>query len=638
MPPTTTQTTRVRPHPAVARPRRRRRSVVGTNAKSRLVLGRLLMVGMLVIAGLKLVDVQGIQAAALSSKAERQQQTTVVLPAIRGSLSDRNGVQLAFSVDIKALYAQPVRMRQDWTSSAKLHPGESYEQHTQNIADLIGRLLSQGAAGGNSTPVDEQTVLNQLRSNASFVYLDQQVDPGAAAQITGQYPEIGAEDRSMREYPNGTVAANVIGLANWRSDITPGAVRGLTGLESSMNALLAGKPGSEVVDTEEGDSDVVIPNSERDVRPAVNGQSVRLTIDTDTQYEVQQLLAQYVAKTGAKDGSAVVMDAHTGEVYALADDKTFDPNNPATYGLIGGDQAVTTPFEPGSVNKIVTMAAALDEGLVTPNSVVDVPSQLQVADRIIHDDWVHPDQKFTVAGVFAKSSNIGTDELAQRVGPTNYYQMLMKMGLGQKTGIGLPGESSGVVPPMNKWSGSTFGNLPFGQGLSETVLQLAGMYQAIANGGLRVAPRIIQSITEPDGTVVPTPRPAGVQVVSQQTASTLLAMMRGVTQKAPYPNGATAPSAALAGYQIAGKTGTAQQIDPICGCYSSSKSNVTFAGILSAENPRFVVSIMLDAPADHAESAQTAAPLFHDIAAYLAQRYDLPVSSSPTPYMTFVLP
>ena len=623
---------RQRSAPQPPRPRRTRKPVIGANSKPRLVLGRFVLVLVLIVAGLKLIDVQGLQAAALSAKAQQQLQLTLPQPADRGIITDRNGVQLALNVDIKALYAQPARMRKTWDASPSTHPGVSYDQHTQQIADLMTRLL------GNA--VDEQTLLGQLRSGASFVYLDQQVPPGIAAQITGVYSgEIGAEDRSMREYPDGSVAANIVGLANWRLDRVPGAVGGLTGLEYAMNAQLAGKPGSEVVDTERGNNNVVIPGSQRDVQPAVNGENVQLTIDTDTQYEVQQLLGQYVAKTRAKDGSAVVMDVHTGQVYALADDNTFDPNLPLTGSNVNtGDEAVTTPFEPGSVNKIVTMAAALDEGLVTPETLVDVPGSLRVADRTIHDDWSHPDEKFTVTGIFAKSSNIGTDELAQRVGPQNFYDMLMKMGLGARTGVGLPGESPGFVPAIKNWSGSTFGNLPFGQGLSETVLQMAGMYQAIANGGVRVPPRIIESVTKPDGTVVRTPQPAGVRVVSPQTASTLLNMMRAVTQKAPVPNEGTGPSAGLPGYQIAGKTGTAQQIDPTCGCYSTTANTVTFAGVLSANDPRFVVGIMLDDPADHAESAETAAPLFHDIAAYLAQKYDLPVTATPTPYMTLVEP
>jgi cell division protein FtsI (penicillin-binding protein 3) len=590
------------------------------------------MIIALVGTGLKLIDIQGLQAPELASKAEQQSLTPMTIPAQRGIITDRDGTELAFNVDIRALTAQPKTMRKNWNdpSVAAEHAGISYEQHTQTIADEMHRLI------GNS--LNEQQALTELRSNVSFVYLDRTVDPAVAAQITSDFPEIGSEVRSEREYPDGPVAANLVGMANWRTDpgMTPG-VHGVLGLESAMDSQLAGQAGREVANTEQGNDSVVIPNSQRVLQAAVPGEDVQLTIDSDLQYEVQQKLAQYVAKTGAKRGSAVVLDAHTGEVYALANDATFNPNNTNSITNANvGDPAITTPYEPGSVNKVVTAAAAIDEGLVTPTTVINVPTVFQNGDKTVRDDWIHPDWKMTVTGIFAKSSNIGTDELAKMVGPQRYDAMLGKMGIGQQTGIELPGESAGYVPPMNKWSGSTFGNLPIGQGLSMTVLQMAGMYQAIANNGVRVPPRIIKTVTKPDGTVVATKQPAGIRVVSAKSAETVRMMMRAVTQKAPFPQDATAPSAALPGYQISGKTGTGQQIDPTCGCYSHTKNTVTFAGILSADNPRFVVGVMLDAPNGDLEGGETAAPLFHDIASWLAQRYNLPVSNGSTPYMTLV--
>lgn len=268
--------------------------------------------------------------------------------------------------------------------------------------------------------------------------------------------------------------------------------------------------------------------------------------------------------------------------------------------------------------------------------MVNVPSVLNYPYGVtIHDDWPHSDYNMTVTGVFAKSSNIGTDELAQQVGPNAFDQMLIKMGVGQKTNVGLPGESPGSVPPLNKWNGATFHNLPFGQGLSVTILQMADEYQAIANGGLRIPPRIIQSITRPDGTVQAPQQPAGIRVVTPQTASTLLGMMRYVTQSAPSPQEGTAVSAAVPGYQISGKTGTAQQV--VNGTYSHSANTVTFVGILSADNPRFVVAVMLDRPSQGGESAETAAPLFHDIASYIVSRYNLPVNTTPLPFVPLVL-
>ena len=591
----------------------------------------MLLVFVLTVAGLRLVYIQGIQAPTLSAQAEKQRTDTIYTLAQRGTITDRNGTKLAFSVGSEALYFQPKTTRKKWNAKVD---GITFDQFVQQASDYLVQVL--GSA------VDKQTLVNQLSGTAAFVYLDQKVPPAIADAIHKKYIDIGTEQRSLRVYPNGTVASNVVGLATWQSSKAPdgtvtSGTKGVVGLENSMNSLLAGKPGSMIADTEEGNTNVILPGTQRDVQAPVNGDNVQLTIDTDLQYQVQQLVSQYVQTKGARDGSAVVLDVKTGQVLALADDQSFDPNDTKTItNTNAGDEAVTTPFEPGSVNKIVTMAAALNAGLVTPSSSVNVPAILNYPYGVtIHDDWTHPDYNLSVTGIFAKSSNIGTDELAEQVGPQAFDQMLIKMGVGQKTNVGLPGESSGSVPPINKWNGATFHNLPFGQGLTVTTLQMADEYQAIANGGLRIPPRIIQSVTAPDGTVQVTPQPAGVRVVTPQTASTLLGMMRYVTQDAPSPNEGTGVAAAIPGYQIAGKTGTAQQV--IDGRYSSSATTTTFVGILSADNPRYVVAVMLDRPAQGGESAQTAAPLFHDIASYIVSKYNLPVNDTPLPFVQFVL-
>jgi cell division protein FtsI (penicillin-binding protein 3) len=612
-------------------PARRPRKILGGNAKPRIMVGRLLLVFVLTVAGLRLVYIQGIQAPTLSAQAEQQRTATIHTLAQRGTITDRNGTKLAFSVGSDALYFQPKATRKKWNPKID---GGTYDQFVQAASTYLTQVL--GSA------VDKQTLVNQLSGTATFVYLDQKVPPEIADAVHKQFPDIGEEQRALRVYPNSTVASNSIGLATWQSSKSPdGAItsgtKGVFGLEYSLNGLLAGTPGSMIADTEEGNPSVILPGTQRDVQVPVNGDNVQLTIDTDLQYQVQQLVSQYVQSKGARDGSAVVLDVKTGQVLALADDQSFDPNNTKTITNTNvGNEAVTTPFEPGSVNKIVTMAAALNAGLVTPSTPVDVPSVLNYPYGVtIHDDWSHPDYNLSVTGIFAKSSNIGTDELAERVGQQAFYNMLQKMGVGQKTNVGLPGESSGSLLPISKWNAATFHNLPFGQGLTVTVLQMADEYQAIANGGLRIPPRIIQSITKPDGTVQVTPQPAGVRAVTPQTASTLLGMMRYVTQDAPSPNSGTGVSAALPGYQIAGKTGTAQQV--IDGRYSSTETTTTFVGILSANDPRYVVAVMLDRPAQGGESAQTAAPLFHDIASYIVSRYNLPVNNTPLPFVPFVL-
>lgn len=606
----------------------RRRPAEGLHRK-RILIGRAVLVLALVVAAVKLADVQTLRAPALSARAEQQRATEIDMPADRGTITDRNGVMLAFSVDIDALSYQPERMRKTWDQAAAKGQtdGIDFTEHTAQIADFLAQRLG--------SQVDRDGLLAKLRSGRSFVYLDEHVDPAVAKAATQRFPDIAVEHRAQRQYPNGSVACNIVGAANWRKDRQPQGVHGLLGLESSLDRKLAGTPGKELVDTESGNNRVVIPGTERLVRPARPGEDVQLTLDTDLQYEVQRMLRQYVHQTGARGGSAVVLDVHTGQVYALANDNQFDPNDLSTLrpGQLG-DAAVTTPFEPGSVNKIVVAAAAVAAGLVQPDTPIRVPSTLPVADTVIHDDWWHPDQTFTVTGILAKSSNIGADVLARKVGPKRFMAMVHKMGLGQQTGIALPGESGGYVPPRDSWSGTTFANLPIGQGLSMTVLQMAGMYQAVANGGLRIPPRIIKSVTKPDGTVVPTPQPAGVRVLTPEQAGTVMEIISHVTQDRPSPQRGTAVPAALPGYNIAGKTGTAQQV--VNGHYSPSKITTTFVGILPANAPRFVAGIMLDAP-KAGEGGTTAAPLFHHIAAYLAQRYSIPTSPKPVPNVPFVL-
>lgn len=599
--------------------------------KGRYVAVRVVLVGVLVVAGLKLVQVQGFQASALSAKAESQRTTTIAIPAKRGSIVDRNGGKLAFSVETRALSVNLKVMRRNWAEYAQKNPqlGQNFETRAAAAAKFMAARL-----GGKVTEAD---LLADFHKNQDFTYLATDVEPSVAEEITSQFPEIGSEVRAEREYPGASLASNVVGLANWRQDdpdVSKHNLHGIAGLELTRDADLAGKPGRYIADTAQGSDSVVIPGTERDVQPATAGNDLELTIDSDVQYVVQNQLSAYVAQSHAKGGSAVVMDAKTGEIYALADDRTFDPNDPSTYTPdLMNDTAVSTPFEPGSVNKIVTATAAIDTGVTTPDAVNAVPGSLQVADHTVHDAWTHGTVNYTTTGIFAKSSNIGTLLLAQKVGPDRYVDYLNRFGLGQSTGLGLPGESRGSVPARNTWTGTTFGNLPIGQGLSMTVVQMTGMYQAIANNGLRVQPRIVKEEVQPDGKVLPEAPPKTVQVVSPQTATTVRDMMRAVTQTGKNGNSGTAPTAALEGYQVSGKTGTGQQVNPATGAYSDTLYNITFAGILPADNPRFVVGIWLDAPDTTLPAGHSAAPLFHDLASYLTQRYQIPLSSGPTPYM-----
>ena len=586
-------------------------------------VGNIVIVIALVAAAVQLFNLQVPQAAALRAQAAGQLKVTDVEKAVRGSIVDRNYDKLAFTTEARALTFQPSKVRKQLAEAKQKSPSApDPDQRLLEIAKEISTRL------GNRP--DFATVIKKLRSNETFVYLARAVDPAVALAISDKYPEVGAERQDLRQYPGGSLAANVVGGIDWDG-------HGLLGLEDSMDSVLAGTDGSLTYDR--GSDGVVIPGSYRNRHQAVNGSTVQLTLDDDIQFYVQQQVQLARDASGAHTASAVVLDAKTGEVLAMANDDTFDPSQ--DIGRQGdrqiGNLPVSSPFEPGSVNKVVTAAAVIELGLSNPAEVQQVPGSIAMGGVSVKDAWAHGVMPYTTTGVFGKSSNVGTLMLAQRVGPERYYEMLGKFGLGQRTGVGLPGESAGIVPPIDQWSGSTFSNLPIGQGLSMTLLQMTGMYQAIANDGVRIPPRIVKATIGPDGSRTEEKRPEGIRVVSAETARTVRDMFRAVVQRDPTGvQQGTGPAAAVDGYQIAGKTGTAQQINPGCGCYYDDVYWITFAGMAPADDPRYVIGIMLDAPVRNSDGSpgHSAAPLFHNIAGWLLQRDNVPLSPDPGPPLT----
>ncbi|WP_040777025.1 peptidoglycan D,D-transpeptidase FtsI family protein [Nocardia pneumoniae] len=580
----------------------------------------------LAVVALQLLWVQSVAAPGLSAQAASQRTTHQPDPAIRGPITDRNGKSLAFTIAAKALTFQPVRVRQELADAkAKNDKAPDPDERLRAIARTIHEKVGKDAPA-------EADLLAKLRSDEPFVYLARNVDPRIAGEITERFSQVGSEQQSIRVYPGGSLAANVVGATGWDG-------HGQVGLESSLDSVLAGTDGSHTYDR--GSDGAVIPGSWRDEQPAVNGSAVELTLDSDLQYYVQQQVQQAKDVSGAGSASAVVLDAKTGQVLAMANDNTFNPAlGPQKWaGADLSNPSVTDVFEPGSVNKIVTAAAAIEYGLTDPDEVVQVPSAIQMAGVTVHDAWSHDVEPYTTTGIFGRSSNVGTLLLAQRVGENRFADMAHRFGLGQRTGIGLPGESAGLMPDRDQWSGGTFANLPIGQGLSMTTLQMASMYQAIANDGVRIPPRIVRAQIAPDGTRTEETQPDGVRVVSPQTAVTLRTMFQAVVQRDPLnanQNGTGWP-AAVTGYQVAGKTGTAQKVDPNCRCYSTSSFWITFAGMVPADNPRYVIGLMLDAPVRSSDGSGggSVAPLFHNIASWALQRDRVP--PSPQPSRRFVL-
>ncbi|HET6733115.1 peptidoglycan D,D-transpeptidase FtsI family protein [Mycobacterium sp.] len=578
---------------------------------------------LLIVAAAQLFNLQVPRAAGLRAEAAGQLKVTDVEKAVRGAIVDRNSDKLAFTIEARALTFQPVKVRKQLSDARTKSPeAPDPDRRLREIAAEVALRL-------NNKP-DAAAVLKKLRSNESFVYLARAVDPAIADAITTKFGEVGSERQDLRQYPGGSLAANVVGGIDWDG-------HGLLGLEDSLDAVLAGTDGSITYDR--GSDGVVIPGSYRNRHDAVNGSTVMLTIDDDIQFYVQQQVQQAKNLSGAKNVSAVVLDAKSGEVLAMANDNTFDPAQDISRQSDRelGNPAVSSPFEPGSVNKIITAASVIEYGLSNPDEVLHVPGSIDMGGVTVSDAWEHGTMPYTTTGIFGKSSNVGTLMLAQRLGPERFAEMVRKFGLGQRTGVGLPGESAGLVPPIDQWSGSTFSNLPIGQGLSMTLLQMTGMYQTIANDGVRIPPRIVKTTIAPDGTRTDEPRPEGVQVVSSQTAQTVRQMLRGTVQRDPRGDQqGTGSQAAVEGYQISGKTGTAQQINPGCGCYYDEVYWITFAGIATTDDPRYVVGVMMDNPARTADGqpGTTAAPLFHNITSWLLQRENVPLSPDPGPPLT----
>ena len=581
-----------RPNNPPPRPARRHPRTLRLGAlHPRLRFGFAAVCTLLLVAAGRLVQLQGIDHADYASAAHAQRVDTVAVHALRGAIVDRNGTPLAYTSAAQDITVDPAQIK-----------ATDRAAYAAKLAPLVGKSVTDVTA--------------ILAKPGQYAVLARALSPLQAQKITDlDLGGIYTQATTQRQYPGRTTAANIIGTVH--SDGT-----GAAGIESEFNSVLAGKDGTLTYAVDNVGN--VNPSARTVRKNAQDGGTVRLTIDQPLQFMAQQYLDQGVAQSGARGGTMAILDAKTGQVLALASSGTFDASNPDT---INPNQSIDPPvmnaFEPGSVQKALTFAAALQDHVITPRSVFSVPNQITFGDATVGDAWWHPTQNFTATGILAESSNVGTLEIARRLGEQRWMDVEQRFGVGQKTGIELPGESAGYLPPMSTWSGSTFANLPFGQGLSMTVLQLASVYQTIANNGVRVPPRIVQSVTKPDGSVTHTVQPAGIRVIPPQTAQTLSTMLESVIMP-----GGTGVKAAVPGYRIAGKTGTAQQPDPaLGGRYSSTMNWDTFAGFARTPSP-FVVAIMIDNPLNGLHGGDVAAPLAQEIFSYELAHAGIPPTGS----------
>jgi cell division protein FtsI (penicillin-binding protein 3) len=516
--------------------------------------------------------VQTIGARQYVAYGEDQRTQPIALPAARGTIFDRNGKDLALSTPAKSVGADP-----------------------SVISDraVAARRLAQALG------LPAQEVATKLASDTHFVYLGRQVDDEVAKRVKDlDIPGVLVFDESARLLPAGDMARALLGSVDLDNV-------GVSGLELRYDDELSGDPGEYMVERDlEGRT---IPGGRHLIDPAEPGDDIVLTIDRSLQYGTEGILADQVRAAGARAGWAAVMDPRTGEVLAMANVEA-DPRTHAV-GNTGNNLAVTQNFEPGSVNKVITMSAGLDEGLVAPDTVLQVPDTLRVADHVYTDAHSHP-SRMTASQVLAQSSNIGTIEIAQRVGMERLDEYLRRFGFGQVTNLGLPHEEPGILLDRDNWSGTSIGSVPIGQGISVTAMQMLIAYNTIANDGVAVPPTLLKATFDAEGERHAAPPGEGRRVVSPTTAAYVREMLaQAVTS-------GTGKAAAIEGYDAAGKTGTARKPQP-GGGYEDARGAYhyvsTFAGFIPAGNPRVSIIVVIDEPTTSPYAAEVAAPAFAKI-------------------------
>jgi len=550
---------------------------------TRLVNRRLrLLVTVFVLAfGVVLVRagwLQAVRAGSLDRLAASQHRETISIPARRGTLYDRSGVELAIGERAVTVYANPQQV-----------------EDPRAVAIAAGRAL--GIEPGTLYPL----LTDRSRG---FVYLARQADPQKAELLKRQdLVGVGFYPEERRTYPLGAVASEVVGYAGVDN-------KGLAGLELSLDGTLGGENGEKTIvrDPIGHELDVV------DSKDAVDGHDVYLTIDNTLQRQVERILQETRRKWNAVATTAVILDPRTGEILAMAVEPGFDANR---FSKVPRDRqrnrAVTDTYEPGSTFKVVAVGAALETGKVTPRTRFTLAPTIEVADRTIHDAEPRGTETLTVSQIVSHSSNVGVVTVALGLGRQTLSDWIDRFGFGHPTGIEYPGETPGIVVPPEQWSGSTIGNVPIGHGIAVTPLQMASAYAAIANDGVEIVPHLVERVVA--GTVK---RPERRRVLSARTAAQLTVMLRGVVDEG------SGVEAHVPGYRVAGKTGTAAKPDPVHGGYSDSRYVASFVGFAPAKNPRFVALVTVDEPRGTIWGGTAAAPAFREIAEFALQYFQVP--------------
>lgn len=563
---------------------------------------RFLIAGSLVALlafSVRLVDVQAVRAQGIAAKVTKELTKKKILPAPRGTITDMKGIELARSV-----------------ISYRVIVDQSIIANPAKLAALAAPILGMNSA--------ELTL--QLTGTRRYVVISQSVTPtvwnrladtvknynenlkasndGASQQLAGFF----SERLYTREYPSGSLAASIIGFIN-QSGV------GAAGLEYSQNTLLTGTNGEYLYESGRG---AIIPGTQQITVEEKKGSSIKLTIDKDIQYVAMQAISEVVKSSHAKSGTVIVMDPKTGEVLAQATYPTYDPANTKTTDPSKfKNPAVEDVYEPGSTGKVITYAAALEEKKISPLSVFTIPYSLKVSNHVFHDHEKHATQQLTATGALAVSSNTGAIQIGKLMSNETLYSYLTKFGIGSKTGTQLPGESGGLLSKVKDWSGTTAPTVAFGQGYSLTAMQATSVFATLANDGVRVSPTVIAGTSDASGNYTPSAKRSAVRVVSAETAKQMRLMMESVVSAS-----GTAESAAIPGYRVAGKTGTAMRIDDSCSCYRGYTAS--FIGFAPADKPAYVVSVTIQAPQGIHWGGYLGGPVFKKVMSFVLQDKRIP--------------
>ncbi len=560
---------------------------------------------LLIAFAVRLVDVQAVRAAGYANRADMELAKKSIIMAPRGAITDINGVEFARSVTAYRILAD-----------------QAIIDYPRKLAEIAAPILGMSVA----------KLEQELTGTRRYVVITQSVKPDVWRKLEAavdQYNSSVAKDKNgyvkklagffaeriyVREYPEGELGAAVVGFINRAGD-------GAAGLEYSMNSTLAGINGEYTYANAAG---TIIPGTQKITAEAIRGNSIRLTIDRDVQWVAQEAIRTVVKNSRALSGTVIVMNPKTGAILAHATFPSFEPGNTKNVDPYRWQNpSVQEVYEPGSTGKIITLASAIEEGKIAPESVLTIPYKLKRSNKVFHDHEPHPVQRLTLAGALAVSSNTGAIKIGEMLSNEKLHGYLKKFGIAEKPGSGLPGEESGKLLAVKDWSGTTAPTVAFGQGYSVTAMQATSVFATIANDGVRVTPTVIAGVSDAAGRYTPANKQKSLRVVSADTAKQMRLMMESVVSAS-----GTAPSAAIPGYRVAGKTGTAMRVDDSCGCYRGYTAS--FIGFAPADKPEFVVSVTIQDPKGIHWGGYLGGPVFKKVMSFVLKDQHIPPTQPAT--------